>query len=62
METADYIAVTAGTRTFPWRVIGIADHDGDLLTNQIVYLLERPSQIAGHVVDQAGKSRMGLVE
>ena len=44
VETADYIAVTSGTRTFPWRVIGIADHDGDLLTNQIVYLLERPSQ------------------
>jgi alpha-glucosidase len=44
VETADYIAVTSGTRTFPWRVIGIADHDGDLLTNQIVYLLQRPSQ------------------
>ena len=45
VESADYIAVTAGTRTFPWRVIGIADHDVDLLTNQIVYLLEKPSQV-----------------
>jgi alpha-glucosidase len=45
VESADYIAVTAATRTFPWRVIGIADHDGDLLTNQIVYLLEKPSQV-----------------
>jgi alpha-glucosidase len=45
VESADYIAMTAGTRTFPWRVIGIADHDGDLLTNQIVYLLEKPSQV-----------------
>ncbi len=44
VEVADYIAETSGTRTFPWRVIGIADHDGDLLTNQIVYLLQRPSQ------------------
>ncbi len=44
VETADYIADTSGTRTLPWRVIGIADRDGDLLTNQIVYLLERPSQ------------------
>jgi len=44
-ESADYIAVTAGTRSFPWRVIGIADQDGDLLTNQIVYLLEKPSQL-----------------
>ena len=45
VESADYIAVTAGTRSFPWRVIGIADRDGDLLTNQIVYLLEKPSQV-----------------
>jgi alpha-glucosidase len=45
VESADYIAVTAGTRTFPWRVIGVADRDGDLLTNQIVYLLEKPSEV-----------------
>jgi alpha-glucosidase len=45
VETADYIASTAGTRSFPWRVIGIADTDGDLLTNQVVYLLEKPSLI-----------------
>ena len=44
VQTADYIADTAGKRAFPWRVLGIADHDGDLLTNQIVYLLQRPSQ------------------
>ncbi len=43
-ETADYIAVTSGTRTYPWRAIGIAEHDGDLITNQLVWLLERPSQ------------------
>src|SRR5580700_9143920 len=46
VEAADYIAVTKGTRTFPWRVLGIVDRDEDLLTNQIVYLLERPSQVA----------------
>jgi alpha-glucosidase len=45
VESADYIAVTSGTRTFPWRIIGVADRDGDLLTNQIVYLLEKPSQV-----------------
>jgi len=44
-ESADYIAVTAGTRSFPWRIIGIADTDGGLLTNQIVYLLEKPSLV-----------------
>lgn len=45
VEAADYIAVTSGTRTFPWRVLGIADHDGDLITNQLVYLLESPSKV-----------------
>ncbi len=44
-EAADYIAVTRGTRSFPWRVLGIVDRDEDLLTNQIVYLLEKPSQV-----------------
>ena len=45
VESADYIAETSGTRTFPWRVMGIAEHDGDLLTNEIVWLLEKPSQL-----------------
>ncbi len=44
-EAADYIAITTGTRTFPWRIIGIVDRDADLLTNQIVYLLAKPSQL-----------------
>ena len=45
VKSADYIAVTSGTRSFPWRVLGVAEKDGDLLTNQIVYLLEKPSQL-----------------
>jgi alpha-glucosidase len=45
MESADYIAVTTGTRTFPWRVMGIVERDVDLLTNQLVWLLEKPSQV-----------------
>ena len=45
VESADYIAVTNGTRTFPWRVLGIVERDGDLLTNQLVWLLEKPSQV-----------------
>jgi alpha-glucosidase len=45
VKSADYIADTSGTRSFPWRVLGIAEKDGDLLTNQIVYLLEKPSQL-----------------
>jgi len=44
-ETADYIADTKGTRTFPWRILGIAENDGALITNQLVYLLAKPSQL-----------------
>lgn len=44
-EHADYLAITRGTRTYPWRVIGIAEKDTDLLTNQIIWLLEKPSQV-----------------
>jgi len=44
-ERADYIAVTRGTRTYPWRIVGIAEKDGDLLTNAMVYLLAKPSQV-----------------
>jgi alpha-glucosidase len=44
-EAAEYIAVTRGTRTFPWRILGIAEKDSDLITNQLVYLLAKPSQI-----------------
>ena len=45
VESADYIAVTTGKRTFPWRVLGITDRDADLLTNPLVWLLEKPSQL-----------------
>ena len=44
-ERADYIAITKGTRTFPWRVLGVVENDGDLLTNPIVWLLEKPSLV-----------------
>jgi alpha-glucosidase len=44
-QKADYIAMTRGTRTFPWRLIGIAKKDGELITNQLVYLLAKPSQV-----------------
>lgn len=46
VKAADYVAVTKGTRTYPWRVLGIAEKDGDLITSSLVYLLARPSQIA----------------
>lgn len=43
---ADYLAVTKGIRTYPWRILGIAPRDGDLLTNQLTWLLAAPSRVA----------------
>jgi alpha-glucosidase len=45
VQAADYIAVTKGKRTYPWRVLGIVKRDADLLTNPLVWLLEKPSQV-----------------
>ena len=44
-QSADYIAVTRGKRSYPWRIVGIAEKDGDLIANQLVYLLAGPSQV-----------------
>jgi len=45
-RAADYIAVTRGTRTFPWRILAVAEADRDLPASTLTYLLARPSQIA----------------
>jgi alpha-glucosidase len=42
---ADYIARTAGTREFPWRVFLIAERDGGLVENDIVYRLGSPQKL-----------------
>ncbi|RUT79592.1 glycoside hydrolase family 97 protein [Ancylomarina longa] len=41
----NFIAKTKGTRTFPWRYVAIADKDGDLITNQISWLLADTCEI-----------------
>lgn len=40
------IAITKGTRTFPWRILAIAANDKQLPENDIVYRLGAPSKIA----------------
>ena len=45
VKRADYIAVTKGKRTFPWRIFAITNNDGDLITNELVFLLSKPNQI-----------------
>jgi alpha-glucosidase len=41
----DYIAKTAGTRSFPWRAIVISEQDKDLLNQDIVQKLASPSRL-----------------
>lgn len=40
-----FIALTQGTRSFPWRVMIIAEEDKELPNNDIVYRLGEPSKI-----------------
>jgi alpha-glucosidase len=54
-QAADYLAVTKGTRVYPWRALGIATHDGDLVTNPLLYLLAEPSRLADTSWIQPGK-------
>jgi len=44
-KRADFIAKTAGRRSFPWRVLIVAEKDGDLIENQMVYKLAKPLQL-----------------
>lgn len=44
-QRADYLAVTKGTRTFPWRLMVIAEQDKDLLYNNLTYLLAQENKI-----------------
>jgi alpha-glucosidase len=46
VKAADYIARTSGTRSYPWRILGVARSDAELITNPLVYLLAKPSQIS----------------
>ena len=44
-EREDYIALTEGKRAFPWRVIMIAEKDGDLVESDIIYRLATPLKL-----------------
>jgi alpha-glucosidase len=46
VEREPYIAKTAGTRDFPWRVLVVAARDADLLSTDIVFRLASESKIA----------------
>lgn len=42
-EFADYLTITAGTRTFPWRVFVLTDHPTKFCESDIVYALATPA-------------------
>jgi alpha-glucosidase len=44
-ERAPYIAISQGSRTYPWRVIAISKQDEDLPATDIVYRLASPSRV-----------------
>jgi len=44
-KRADYIAKTNGRRSYPWRVLIVAETDSKLLLSQMVYKLAKPSRI-----------------
>lgn len=45
IKEADYIALTNGKRSFPWRIIALARKDADLVTNQLVFQLGEKLEI-----------------
>lgn len=53
---AHYIAKTKGARSFPWRVLIIADEDRQLPSNDLVYRLAPPSRIGDASWVHPGKS------
>lgn len=44
-ERCNYIAKVSGTRTYPWRIFAISDHENGLINNNMVYLLASPLQL-----------------
>lgn len=51
----EYIAKTAGTRTYPWRVWAITDKDTEMPVNNLVYALASPNRIGDTSWIKTGK-------
>lgn len=55
-ERADFIAKTAGKRSFPWRILAISEDDREMPINNLVYLLASPNRIGDTSWIKPGKS------
>lgn len=45
-STEDYISVSQGNRTFPWRILSISRKDTEMPVNNLVYALASPNRIS----------------
>jgi alpha-glucosidase len=45
-ERLDYIAKTQGARSFPWRIVAVADAEKNLFDNHLLYILASESKLA----------------
>lgn len=55
-ERENYIARTAGTREFPWRVVIVTNDDKSLLTNELIYKLAAPQAFSETAWIKPGKA------
>ncbi len=46
LTRAQYIAETAGSRSYPWRLLVITGRDAEIVSNTLVYQLSQPEKIA----------------
>lgn len=44
-RTEDFIARTSGARSYPWRIIAVAERDTQMPVNNMVYALSEPNRI-----------------
>lgn len=52
---AEYLANVEGTRSFPWRLMIVAEDDADLLKSEMVYKLAKPNEILNNSWIKPGK-------
>ena len=55
-EREPWLAVTDGTREYPWRIVMVTDDDRTLLTNELIFKLARPQAIGKTDWIATGKS------
>ncbi|HEY9049730.1 MAG TPA: glycoside hydrolase family 97 catalytic domain-containing protein [Ohtaekwangia sp.] len=52
----NFLATTSGTRDYPWRVVIVSDDDKDLLANELIYKLAKPSVLTNTSYIKPGRS------